>query len=124
MSESAREVGGYQSRETPAGKRPLELPRSSSLLVLAAFTASAWANNWGLSFVLAAVLLWRIPLHTRRPGLVFLIACSALTTWALWQHRLLPLAVCLAALALAYLDAHQHSRGQADGVGLEVERVQ
>jgi hypothetical protein len=124
MSESAREVGGYQSRETPAGKRPHAMPRSSSLLILAAFTASVWANNWGLSFVLAAVLLWRIPLHARRPGPVFLVACSALSTWALWQHRLLPLTVCLAALALAYLDAYEQSRRQTDTPALDAERAQ
>ena len=113
MSESARAVGGYPSHDNPAGKRGLTSPRSSTLLILAAFTAAAWANNWGLSFLLAAGLIWRIPLSAVRPGIVFLIACSALSTWSLWQHRLLPLAVCLTALGFAYLDAHQHAREDA-----------
>ena len=124
MSESAREIGGYPSHDNPAGKRPLARPRSASLLIVAAFIASAWANNWGLSFLLAAALMWRIPLHSRRPGLVFLIACSTLATWALWQHRLLPLAVCLAALGFAYLDARAHEGVPAETSALEAESAQ
>jgi hypothetical protein len=39
----------------------------------------------------------------------FLVACWLLSTWALWQHRLLPLAVCVAALTLALLDARERA---------------
>lgn len=44
--------------------------------------------------------------------LPFLIGCWALATWALWQHRLLPLAVCVGAAVLALLDARERTRDQ------------
>jgi hypothetical protein len=135
MRESVQESARYQSREFPAGKPSLALARGSSFALLGAFAVAAWANHWPLSLLTAAALMWRLPFRplepqplpateevARPPALAlperpatirldspFLVACWLLSTWALWQHRLLPLAVCIAALALALLDARERA---------------
>ncbi len=143
MRESAaREDDRYQSRETPVGKPYLAVPRASSLALTFAFSVAAWANSWPLLLLTTTALMWRLPfrpLHavypiepvygapalelsrervTIRLDLPYLIACWALATWALWQHRLLPLAVCVGALLLALVDAEQRSRPAEDSGGL------
>jgi hypothetical protein len=133
MRESIQESARYQSREFPAGKPGLAGPtlaRGSSFALLGAFAVAAWANHWPLLFLTAAALMWRLPLRPleprppegtnaalalpERPATIrldspFLVACWLLSTWALWQHRLLPLAVCIAALTLALLDARERA---------------
>jgi len=117
------------------GLGELTIARGSSFALLGAFTLAAWANHWPLLFLTAAALMWRLPLRPleprppqaatplqqatkaalalpERPATIrldspFLVACWLLSTWALWQHRLLPLAVCIAALTLALLDARE-----------------
>lgn len=137
MRESVQESARYQSRDIPAGKPALALARGSSFALLGAFALAAWANHWPLLFPTAAALMWRLPLRPldpappeampppprattaalalpERPATIrldspFLVACWLLSTWALWQHRLLPLAVCVAALTLALLDARERA---------------
>ena len=140
MRESAREDGGYLSRESAAGKRPFTLPRTSSILFLTAFSAAAWANNWPLSLLATVALMWRLPFRPLTSprseaaraasaraaagsmlaarDLPFVVPCFVLATWALWQHRLLPLAVCVAAIVLAILDAHARGHSDAEAPGL------
>jgi hypothetical protein len=133
MRDSARADDRYQSRESPAGKPSFRLPRLSSIAYASGFCVAAWANSWPLLFVTATALMWRLPARplaappalalprervTIRLDLPFLIACWALATWALWQHRLLPLAVCAGALLLALVDAEQQSRQDEDSGGL------
>jgi hypothetical protein len=124
MRESVRESARYQSRDILVGKPGFALARGSSFALLGAFAIAAWANHWPLLFMTAAALMWRLPLRplapralalpeepaTIRPDSPFLVACWLLSTWALWQHRLLPLAVCVGALTLALLDALERAR--------------
>ncbi len=133
MRESVQESARYQSRDIPVGKPGFALARKSSFALLGAFAIAAWANHWPLLFSTAAALMWRLPLRplapqakqaTQAPPTLalpdkpatirldspFLVACWLLSTWALWQHRLLPLAVCVGALTLALLDALEHAR--------------
>ena len=94
---------------------------------------AAWTNSWPLLFLTTTALMWRLPVRplatppalalprervTIRLDLPFLIACWALATWALWQQRLLPLAVCAGALLLALIDAEQQGRQDEDSGGL------
>ena len=125
MSEAARGDARYQSRDTPGGKQGIRPPRATSIALAAVFVAAAWLNSWPLLFAAATGLLWRLPARplapvaalalprervTIRLDLPFLLACWALATWALWQHRLLPLAVCTAALLLALFDVRERAR--------------
>jgi hypothetical protein len=89
-------------------------------LLASVFCASAWHHATTLALLSASALLWLVPIHPRwwprhegeiaspaarsAADIALLIGCWGLSTWALWQHRMLPLAVCATACALVLFD--------------------
>jgi hypothetical protein len=89
-----------------------------------AFCAATWRQNLALAIFAATVLLWMVPLHPRwwrrraaeetgeekhparrsAADIALVLGCWMLATWALWQHRMLPLVVCVAAGVLVLID--------------------
>jgi len=91
-----------------------------TLLLVPAFCTAAWHRSATLAILAAGSLLWLVPVDPRwwpRRGheeaspaarsasdLALVAGCWILATWALWQHRMLPLAVCVGAAALVLYD--------------------
>lgn len=85
-----------------------------------AFCVAVWHHATTLAILSAGALLWLVPIQPRwwpraeiekaspavrsAADIALLIGCWGLSTWALWQHRLLPLAVCTVACALVLVD--------------------
>jgi len=114
----------YQSRRGEGGKRGSFLMVAFALAGILAFCAASWRQNLALVIFLASALLWLVPLHPRwwrrrvadetgeeehparrsAADIAVVLACWVLATWALWQHRMLPLVVCAAAGVLVLID--------------------
>jgi hypothetical protein len=96
------------------GKRGRTSDAAVSFLLLVAYSVAAWSRQPALLIFFTAPLLWRVPFERRwfhgrhwpphvgraDADLPLLAASWSLATWALWQHRLLPLLVCAAAVGL------------------------
>lgn len=117
----------YQSRQEEGGKRASMTAAALAVALATVFCAAAWHRSTTLAILSAAALLWSVPLHPRwwpRPtsdeespaarsaaDIALVAGCWILATWALWQHRMLPLAVCAVAGVLVLFDVA--SRPQA-----------
>jgi hypothetical protein len=115
----------YQSRRREGGKRgSVMLTVVATTVVVPAFCLATWHQSAALAILAASVLLWLVPLQPRwwarrtekdarekasparrsAADISLVLGCWLLATWALWQHRLLPLAVCAVAGALVLAD--------------------
>ena len=114
----------YQSRQQESGKRAAVTPAALATIIVPAFCSATWHRSAALAILSASVLLWLVPIHprwwARRTGeesaedasparrsaadIALITGCWLLATWALWQHRVLPLVVCAVAAALVLLD--------------------
>ena len=110
----------YQSRQVAVGKRDLATRGAWAVALGACFAAAAWARTTALVILLAAPMLWLLPFDLRwwpngedeaqsrrrvAGDLALAMTTWAAATWALWNHRLLPLAVCTLAGLLVLLDS-------------------
>jgi len=91
-----------------------------AVFLIPAFCAAAWHRSATLAILAASLLLWLLPLDPRwwpreeheeaspaarsAADIALVAGCWILATWALWQHRMLPLAVCIGAAALVLYD--------------------
>jgi hypothetical protein len=117
----------YQSRQEEGGKRASMTAAAFAAVVAPVFCAATWHRSPTLALLSAGMLLWSVPIHPRwwprktseeaspaarsAADIALVSCCWVLATWALWQHRILPLAVCAVAGALVLVDVA--SRPQA-----------
>ena len=117
----------YQSRQEEGGKRASVTTAAFAVVLAPVFGAATWHRSTTVAILSAAALLWSVPIHPRwwprqtteeespaarsAADLALVAGCWILATWALWQHRVLPLAVCAVAGALVLFDVA--SRPQA-----------
>lgn len=110
----------YQSRQAQSGKRGGLIFGALAVFLAPAFCAAAWQRSATLAILTASSLLWLVPVNPRwwprqeheetspaarsASDLALVAGCWILATWALWQHRMLPLAVCAGAAALVLYD--------------------
>ena len=114
----------YQSRQEEGGKRASLTAAAVAAVVAPVFCTATWHRSPTLTILSAGALLWSLPIHPRwwprRAGdeadaepnparrsaadLALVTGCWLLATWALWQHRVLPLAICAVAGALTLFD--------------------
>lgn len=114
----------YQSRQEEGGKRESMTAAALAAVMVPAFCAATWQQSVALTILSAGALLWLVPVDPRwwarrisdeageepspaarsAADIGLILGCWALATWALWQHRVLPLIVCAAAAVLVMLD--------------------
>jgi hypothetical protein len=89
-------------------------------VLVPAFCAATWRHGMTLAILAASVLMWLLPIEPRwwsrsdgeetsparrsAADIALLSGCWLLATWALWQHRVLPLVVCAVAGVLVMID--------------------
>lgn len=110
----------YQSRQEEGGKRAGMIAAAFAAVLTPVFCAATWHRSPTIAILSAGALLWSVPIQPRwwprqkseeespaarsAADIALVAGCWILATWALWQHRILPLAVCAVAGALVLVD--------------------